>query len=139
MPSSERPLGFASIAHDGWELESGEDRRTQYDEKFWLPPREERDALHPGQSVKLLFQIEAVDENGNAEIGVERMWVVVLEKLDGCYRGVLDNQPVSIEAGHLDEGTELLFRPEHVIDIDQPPDDYLRQKYGDRLQLGRAG
>lgn len=135
MDSAEWTRRLASLDLDGWELESGERRQSDYGESFWLPTRTERENIRPGQSVRLLFQIEATDENGDVEIGVERMWAIVLGRVGDYYRAVLDNQPAAIEAGYLDEGTEFLFTAEHVIDIGDPPEDYLREKYGDRLRL----
>jgi hypothetical protein len=135
MSSSEWTRRLTSLEADGWALESGEERQARYGEEFWLPSREDRDNIRPGQSVRLLFQIEAVHENGVTDVGVERMWAVVVGRIGEYYRGILDNQPVSIDAGYLDEGVEFLFKAEHVIGIEDPPEDYLRRKFGHRLGL----
>lgn len=126
---------LTSLEQDGWALESGEERQATYGEKFWLPARADREHIRPGQSVRLLFQIESLDDDGVSEVGVERMWAVVVGRVGEYYRAVLDNQPVSIDAGYLDEGIEFLFKAEHVIAIEDPPEDYLRRKFGHRLQL----
>lgn len=130
---------LARLNEDFWELESGEARHEQCPEKFWIPPRRDRDNLRPGQSVRLLFQIEGENENGGVETNVERMWAIVAGRVGDLYIGVLDNQPATIEPGLLDEGDEFMFRAEHVIDIDDPPQDYLIEKYGDRLNLPKRG
>ena len=139
MSSPEWTQRLATLEKDGWALESGEERHALYGEKFWIPTRAEREDLRPGQAVRLLFQLEAVDDDGKVEVGVERMWAIVLEKAGEIYCAVLDNQPAGVEPGYLDEGTEFLFRAEHVIDIGDPPENYVLEKYGHRLPPGRAG
>jgi hypothetical protein len=56
------------------------------------------------------------------------MWVIVSETIDGGYIGILDNQPASIPvdaSDYLCFGAEVPFLPEHIIDIAQPPQDYI--------------
>ncbi|KQN06446.1 hypothetical protein ASE78_15945 [Sphingomonas sp. Leaf25] len=65
----------------------------------------------------MIFRISV--DNSEEPVAVERMWVVVRERIPGGYLGVLDNEPDSI--GKTDEfwvGTELPFRPEHIINIE---------------------
>ena len=46
------------------------------------------------------------------------MWVLVRERLDGGYLGILDNDPDAIaENDEFWSGIELPFEPRHVIDI----------------------
>jgi hypothetical protein len=59
------------------------------------------------------------------------MWVIVAERVDKLYVGILDNQPASIEPGahvYLTEGAEVPFGPEHVIDITEPPPDWVQDR-----------
>ena len=101
---------------DGWELESGEELHAQYPDTFWLPERQHREALHPGDYAKLVFRISLDDEND--PVSVERMWVLVRERTPSGYMGVLRNEPDAIEENdELWLDTELPFRPEHIIDI----------------------
>src|SRR6187431_1645767 len=95
---------LASIEEDGWELESGEARHRHSGDDFPIPPESERRQIEPGQAVRLLFQIEAVGEEGTPEVNVERMWAVVLGRVGDFYFASLDNQPATIEPGHLDRG-----------------------------------
>lgn len=111
---------------DGWCLEDGEALHRDAPETFWIPDAERRDALQPGDLVKLVFRI-AVDNDEEPE-AVERMWVLVRGRVGEHYFGVLDNDPYAIEEN--DEfwsGIELPFTARHVIDID-PADDATRAK-----------
>ena len=113
-------MRFASLKSDYWELESGEQRRAANGETFWLPEIEVRSGLRKGQLAKLLFLIEAFDENGKPEIGVERMWVLVTQVEAEFYVGRLVNQPACLEPAenvYLSLGAEIPFGAEHVIDV----------------------
>jgi len=109
---------LAQIDADGWELESAEVRHAASPDTFRIPDRALRDSLRVGQLVQLLFQIQALDDDGNREVNVERMWVEIDGRVDSLYVGSLRNQPASIEAGQgLDFKSKVAFRAEHVIDI----------------------
>jgi hypothetical protein len=125
----------ASIGEDGWELESGAARHRHSGDDFPIPTETERRQLRPGQAVRLLFKIEAIGEDGTAEVNVERMWAVVLGRVGDYYFASLDNQPATIEPGHLDRGDEFLFSSEHVIDITDLPRQDLLEQFGSRLQF----
>jgi len=121
-------MRFPSLKEDYWELRSGEASQMANPDKFWLPPREERENLKRGQAVKLIFEIEGENEDGSVEVMGERIWVIVSEMHDGYYIGILDDPPALIEAGenvYLCFGAEIPFRPEHVIDIAAPPPEYV--------------
>jgi len=122
-------LHIATIAQDGWTLESGEKRHAQDPDTFEIPSRVKRESLSRGDAVQLLFDIETGDTD-QVDRGVDRMWVIVKERADGLYIGVLDSDPGIAEGLTLRPGTEVLFGPEHVIDIDRPPDNYLLEKFG---------
>jgi hypothetical protein len=125
---------LARIETDGWQLESGEARHAAAPGTFWIPSRSQRESLRPGEAVKLLFEIEA-DHEGRIERGVERMWVIVRGRIGPFYTGVLDSTPASIEPepSFLARGTEVLFAPEHVVDISAPSRDYIIEHYGPDL------
>lgn len=117
-------IRLASEAVDGFELESGEDRQAEAPETFWLPPLSERQTLQPGMLAKLIFRISV--DNIEDPNPVERMWVIVREKLGEIYMGVLDNEPDCIaENDEFWLGTELPFRAEHVINIETASDESL--------------
>ncbi len=111
---------------DGWCLEDGEARHREATETFWLPDVQRREALQPGDLAKLVFRISV--KNGDEPFAVERMWVLVRERIGQHYLGVLDNAPYAIEKNdEFCSGTELPFSAGHVIDID-PADDATRAK-----------
>lgn len=104
------------IERDGWCLDDGEERQREAPNKFWVPSADEREGLQPGDYAKLIFRISVDD--GEAPVSVERMWVVVRERIPGGYLGTLDNDPDAIEENdELWSGIELPFSPRHVIDI----------------------
>jgi hypothetical protein len=119
MTTSSTPTGtLAGMAADGWELESAEARHAESPETFWIPDRAQRDSLRMGQLVQLLFKIQCVDDDGNLEVNVERMWVEVDGRVEDLYLGTLRNQPASIDVGQgLDFKSRIAFLAEHVIDI----------------------
>lgn len=55
-----------------FELENGETLNREYLDTFWIPSKDQRENLLPGEIVKLIFRISY----GN-EASVERMWVTV--------------------------------------------------------------
>ncbi|QSX33765.1 DUF2314 domain-containing protein [Shewanella avicenniae] len=91
-------------------LDNGEEINREYPETFWMPPRDERESLLPGEIVKLIFRI-SLEES----LHVERMWVVVEERNGDSYVGVLDNDPYCTT--ELRAGASIEFCPEHVIQI----------------------
>lgn len=54
----------------------------------------------------------------NEPVAVERMWVLVRERIDGGCLGVLNNDPYAVAQNDgLWSGVELPFSARHVIDI----------------------
>ncbi len=104
------------IEVDGWCLEDGEAYHAEAPDTFWIPARESRESLELGDHAKLIFRFNVDDAEGT--VAVERMWVLVRERIPGGYLGVLDNDPDALEEN--DEfwsGIELPFAPQHVINI----------------------
>jgi hypothetical protein len=120
----------ASIEQDGWALVSAEKQNTAYPKTFAIPDRRMRESLRPGDAAKLLFDIETRTQGRVVDRGVDRMWVIVRRHEDGGYLGVLDNDPGQAEGLSLHAGMEIHFGPEHIADIEQPPDGYVLEKYG---------
>ena len=121
-------MRLPDIESDSWELRSGEAAHQAHPDTFWIPPLEARQNLKRGQAAKLIFDMEAEDEHGDIMVQGERMWVIVAERYDDYYIGILDNQPSSIEVTdkvYLCFGAEIPFLPEHVIDIGNPPEEYV--------------
>lgn len=100
---------------DGWRLEDGEKLNAEYPATFQIPDFEVRNILQPGDIAKLIFSIAV---RGEGEPSVERMWVIVRERVPGGYLGILDNDPDCIEQNEqFWSGIELPFEPRHVIDV----------------------
>lgn len=98
---------------DGWCLEEGEELHREAPDTFHIPDLELRRILQPGDYAKLVFRISA---EGDEE--VERMWVIVRERMAGGYLGMLANEPYSItENDQFWWGTELPFEYRHIIAV----------------------
>lgn len=121
---------LATFEEDFWQLRSGEKAHLENPEDFWMPSLEERTNLKRGDGVKLIFDFQAFNENGNLHIGGERMWAIVKEKIGDFYLGILDNQPASIGEDFLNKNSEIYFKTEHIIDINFPPKEYLEERFG---------
>lgn len=118
---------LASFDVDGWELRSAEVARNQHPDTFLLPPISERRQLERGKAAKLIFDIFFADE-AEPFIQGERMWVIVARRIGNAYIGILDSPPASVEPGamsYLQFGAEIPFLAEHVIDIADPPAEYV--------------
>ena len=126
-------MRLPNIATDFWQLLSGEEAHAKNPDTFWMPSRQDREGLTRGTAVKLLFEVDGEDEQNQVQSGVERMWVIVSEKLDSFYIGILDSQPAYLEPSentYLCFGAEIPFMAEHVIDIQHPPQDYVEWQLG---------
>ena len=129
MPATVRgvaALRLPSIAIDFWQLRDGEQMHREHPATFWIPDEAQRRNLRPGQAAKLIFDIEAYDEDGSVIVQGERMWVLVTERIDDQYIGLLTNKPGIDGDFYLQAAAEVPFGPEHVIDIDEPPEEFVR-------------
>lgn len=129
------PPRLAEMATDYWCLRSGETAHAASPETFSLPPLEDRNGLVYGQAVKLIFDQEGYEESGEISVQGERMWVLVTERVSGRYLGVLDSDPQLLEPSertYLRRGAEIAFDAEHVIDVGNPPPDYVAEHLGSR-------
>jgi hypothetical protein len=101
---------FAVPAH--WGLLDAEAQHDAFPDAFPIPSRAEREALQPGDMVKLVFVLDPPPASGP---NAERMWVEVRSAGPDGYDGWLTNQPSVI--GDLEVGAFLSFSPEHVAGI----------------------
>jgi hypothetical protein len=123
-------LSPSNIEQDGWVLLSAEEQNAAHPDTFQIPPLKKRETLQPGDSAKLLFDIETKENGQVIDRGVDRMWVIVKSHSESGYVGILDNNPGTAENLNLHEGDTIQFGPEHVADIDRPPREYVIKKYG---------
>jgi hypothetical protein len=100
----------------GWSLENVDEQHRLHPRTYSIPRSEVRDALAPGQLVKLAFLSESPDGQWSGE----RMWVEIVAVESGRYLGKLDNQPRYL--GTLQIGDSVQFGPEHVAAIHVLPD-----------------
>lgn len=124
---------MATIKTDFWELRSGELAHLKNPESFRIPSLAERQNVHRGQAVRLIFDIEGENEDRSIETVGERMWVIVSEEIGAEYVGILDNQPAcsNLEDNvYLRFGVEVPFRAEHIIDVENPPQEYVEWQLG---------
>jgi hypothetical protein len=126
---NESPIS-PTIEADGWVLVSAEERAAAAPDTFYIPSRAARESLHPGDGVKLLFDIETREGGQIVDRGVDRMWVIVKAKTGNSYVGILDSDPGAVENLKLRERDLVTFGPEHVANISRPPRDYVVKKYG---------
>lgn len=115
-------IRLATLDLDGWELESGLAQHHRTPDTFYMPGEKERRALVEDDVVKLIFKIaiEPDPEDPDAlDTFGERMWVTVKSRVGPYYLGTLSNIPVtSDEQENLSLDDEVVFLPEHVIDIE---------------------
>ena len=114
-----------TLARDGWELESAEERH-QAAPTFGIPSAEERSSLVVGQKVKLLFLLAVPGRDGVVQC--EKMWVMITEVVEGSYAGILESCPATSNA--IEEGARVAFRPEHVSAVLIPKADPRHPHYG---------
>ena len=106
------------LESDGWCLDDGEQLQREAPDTFGLPALSDRRTLRPGDLVKLVFRI--LVDDAEEPVAVERMWVIVRERVGKHYLGILDNDPYAIgENDLLWSGVEVPFSARHVIDIDR--------------------
>jgi hypothetical protein len=126
-------MRLASLDLDSWQLRSAEESHERNPDTFWLPPRDARNDLRRGQAARLMFDIHERQPDGSLAVQGERMWAIIAERLGDTYIGILDNQPVSVErdsGAYLCFGAEIPFRADHVIDIADPPGEYVEWQLG---------
>ena len=91
-------------------LESAEERSSIYSTTFKIEPREVREAVQPGELVKLIFTVVEGESKPNPFNGErmyahsmsERLWVKVVWRSDGCIKVGKDGElePCDGEAAH---------------------------------------
>jgi hypothetical protein len=110
-----------------WWLDNAEARHAEAPRSFFIPPRGRREALLPGDVVKLIFLFDPAAWNG---MNGERMWVEVLSSLGGNYVGELLNQPTHMKT--LKAGDTVTFTPEHIaaIEVSEEELGYAVNDYG---------
>jgi uncharacterized protein YegJ (DUF2314 family) len=92
-----------------FKLINGEELQSKHPGTFEMPSMHERQALVPGQVVKLIFIA-----TGKVSSPAERMWVKITHRTRDGYLGALANCPCVID---LRFGDIIAFKTEHITDI----------------------
>jgi hypothetical protein len=141
-PQPARPARLSAIEFDGWELASGVALNEQHPTTFWIPTADQRSNVIPTDYVKLNFKIAADDPESDDGISVigERMWVQVKSAYGPYLWGTLANNPTfeGKEIG-LEHGSEVIFLPEHIIDIESAAEQKRKeQKFLAKMKAKKA-
>ena len=80
---------------------------------FYLPSSSVIKQLKEGNIVKLMFNCGVENEHGWT---AERMWVIITEINNGCYKGTLDNDPKYIPDIKYQDLVE--FQAKHIMQTD---------------------
>jgi uncharacterized protein YegJ (DUF2314 family) len=94
-------------------LIDGVKRNAEHPDRFYIPSEAEKDALEAGVVCKVGVEFKSDDWATG-----ERFWVRVTARDGEDFRGVVLNQLIWTDAHGLDEGNEIAFQRQHVIDID---------------------
>jgi hypothetical protein len=110
---------FATLEEDRWRVWDAIDAWAERRGVTWFPDEETRASVPIGAIAKLLWEIVASDEAGEADTHMERMWVHV-DHREGegdelLYSGTLANDPFN--PGLTRFGTRVWFTPRHVVDV----------------------
>ena len=78
--------------------------------------------------MKLVFDQEGVEEDGTVSVQGERMFVLVSHPAGDGWMGLLTSTPQLLEPSevYLCAAAEVYFAPEHVIEIEQPPEAFVQ-------------
>ena len=96
-----------------WYLENVYERNEESPYTFYVPSQIIVDNLTVGDLVKLIFVIEAEQEDG---LSAERMWVEITQINGQKFIGKLDNEPYRIQ--DLKVGDEISFGIENICDTE---------------------
>jgi hypothetical protein len=116
----EENIHLANFGSEHWELQSGVARNEQHPDTFWIPDEATRRSLEAGDFVKLMFEYIYPDDHDEEMPAGERMWVEIIDLNGPYFLGRLRNRPICTVDWHiLDFDSEIVFLPEHVIDVDK--------------------
>ena len=104
-----------NLVHDGWELESAQERHEEHPDKFEIPSKEEISNLQLGDMVKLLFLFWEYDKPEKGVVSCERMWVTIKTINGSSITGILENKPTTSET--LEPLEVIEFGREHVCAV----------------------
>ncbi len=104
-----------TLEKDGFYFDNGVELNKEAPKTFWIPSDEAKALIKPGDIVKVPFMIRTAGADGKDELNGERMWVIVTERDEDWFSGILDNQPTCTD--EMKPGLVVHFKAEHVINI----------------------
>ena len=110
-----KKLRLANIKTDSWELEDGEEKKRNNPSTFFIPSLESRQNLKPEDKAKMYFRIRTVNDQDEEEDNVEGLWIIVTNKVDDFYKGIIDNGPECTD--EMKVGMEVVFEARHVVQV----------------------
>ena len=69
----------------------------------------------PDDKAKLILRIRTINDNDQEEDNIEGLWVIVREKKENHFLGILDTSPDCTK--EMKVGMEILFEPRHVVQV----------------------
>ena len=106
-------MNLSTFEKDHYVLDECEERHEESPDNFYLPELSKRQNLEVGDLVKLIFRMEEKSEPKS--LVVERMWVIVKDKIEEYFIGELDNDPYGNV--FLSSKDQVVFQAKHVIQI----------------------
>ncbi|TQF68164.1 DUF2185 domain-containing protein [Pseudoalteromonas luteoviolacea] len=108
-----RRYNFGDIVSKTWTLEDVTAIGKDAPYTFYVPSNSVVNQLKKGNSVKLMFNCDVENEHGYS---AERMWVIITEVNNECYKGTLDNDPIYIPDIEYQDLVE--FQAKHIMQTD---------------------
>lgn len=113
-----------------WYLADADELAAEYKYTFYKPSEKVIQEIAIGEVVKLIFRFESDDPEAPA---AERMWVLVDEITDGCFKGRLNNEPKYITDLEFDDQIE--FKSCHIISTEHNDDNNIVERYMKRCYV----
>lgn len=93
-------------------LEDVVKKNSEFPRKFIIPTVDEIDNLSIGNSVRLIFTMNTVQDDG---CGAERMWLTITDIKDDLFYGQLDSSPCYLKSIKL--GDIITFTKENIATV----------------------
>ncbi len=108
------PTVYPDYDRDGFYLEHAVMRSRLWPDTFHIPDAQVRYSIKPGQLVKMDFTFapEGAEKDGSE---TERMWVIVKERCDDHWVGILDDDPRFHDT--IASNYVFHFHPDHLVAV----------------------
>jgi len=106
-------MNLPTLKDNQYCLEGGEGFQRKYPNSFFIPSLKKRNNIVTGNYVMLIFKMTVIDDE--IDYSIERMWVLVKERVKDFYLGTLNNDPCCLV--HIKCGDDVVFKADHIIKI----------------------